>query len=65
MRAATCGWPTTASRTSQSGGRWLGDIETPPNGRVWDIGNDYVLGVWQDELDVQQVRMYRLVKGGG
>jgi hypothetical protein len=46
-------------------GRWLGDIETPPNGRVWDIGNDYVLGVWQDELDVQQVRMYRLVKGGG
>ncbi len=46
-------------------GRWLGNVETPPNGRVWDIGDDYVLGVWQDELDVQQVRMYRLVKGGG
>jgi hypothetical protein len=45
-------------------GRWLGDVETPPNGRVWDIGADYVLGVWRDALDVQQVRMYRLVKGG-
>lgn len=43
-------------------GRWLGDVETPRGGRVWDIGNDYVLGVWQDELDVQQVRLYRLVK---
>lgn len=46
-------------------GRWLGDIETPPNGRVSDIGDDYVLGVWRGELDVQQVRVYRLVKGGG
>jgi hypothetical protein len=45
-------------------GRWLGDVQTPDGGRVWDIGDDYVLGVWQDELDVQQVRMYRLVKGG-
>jgi hypothetical protein len=45
-------------------GRWLGDVETPSGGRVWDIGDDYLLGVWQDELDVQQVRMYRLVKGG-
>ena len=46
-------------------GRWLGDVETPRGGRVWDIGNDYVLGVWQDALGVQQVRMYRLVKSGG
>jgi hypothetical protein len=45
-------------------GRWLGDVQTPDGGRAWDIGDDYVLGVWQDELDVQQVRMYRLVKGG-
>lgn len=26
-------------------GRWLGDVETSPGGRVWDIGDDYVLGV--------------------
>jgi hypothetical protein len=43
-------------------GRWLGDVETPSNGRVWDIGHDYLLGVWQDDLAVQQVRMYRIVK---
>lgn len=46
-------------------GRWLGDVETPPNGTVWDIGDGYVLGVWRDEVDVQQVRMYRLAKGAG
>jgi len=46
-------------------GRWLGDVETPSGGRVWDIGDDYILGVWQDEMDVQQIRMYRLVRGGG
>ncbi|MDH4351604.1 MAG: hypothetical protein OEW56_10685 [Gemmatimonadota bacterium] len=45
-------------------GRWLGDIEAPSNGGVWDIGNDYVLGVWRDDLGVEQVRMYRLAKGG-
>jgi hypothetical protein len=45
-------------------GRWLGDVETPPGGRIWDIGDDYALGMWRDELDVQQIRMYRLVKGG-
>jgi hypothetical protein len=26
------------------------------------IGNDFVLGVWSDDLDVQHVRMYRLEK---
>jgi hypothetical protein len=43
-------------------GRWLGEVETPPGGRVTHVGSDFVLGVWTDELDVQQVRLYDLEK---
>ena len=46
-------------------GRMLGTIETPGSGRVTEIGEDYLLGIWTDELDVEQVRMYRLYKEGG
>jgi hypothetical protein len=35
-------------------------VETPPALRVLEIGRDYVLGVWQDDLDVEHVRMHRL-----
>lgn len=44
-------------------GRFLGVVDTPANGFVTHIGSDFVLGVWQDELDVEQVRMYRIIKG--
>jgi hypothetical protein len=43
-------------------GHWLGDVDTPTGGWVTDIGEDYVLGIWRDELDVLKVRRYRLVK---
>ena len=43
-------------------GRFLGVVDTPANGFVTHIGSDFVLGVWRDELDVEQVRMYRLIK---
>lgn len=45
-------------------GRALGRVETPPGLRVLEIGRDYVLGVWQDELDVEYVRMHRLERAG-
>jgi len=41
-------------------GRFLGIVEMPGPGRVTEIGSDYVLGVWTDELDVEQVRLYGL-----
>ena len=41
-------------------GRRLARVETPPRLRVHEIGADYVLGVWHDELDVARVRLYRL-----
>ncbi len=50
-------------------GVWLGRVSLPPGldrgfiqygAPELEIGTDYVLGVWTDELDVQYVRMYRL-----
>jgi hypothetical protein len=45
-------------------GRWLGTVETPYGGFVYQIGEDFLLGVWIDELDVEQVRLYRIDKTG-
>ncbi|HEX2188703.1 MAG TPA: hypothetical protein VHG51_07370 [Longimicrobiaceae bacterium] len=56
---------------SDGPGRWtvfdpegalLGTVETPAGLRVLEIGGDYLLGVWRDELDVEHVRLYRLDK---
>ncbi len=50
-------------------GSWLGSVSVPPGlqrafvqyqAPYMEIGADYVLGVWTDELDVQYVRMYRI-----
>ncbi len=43
-------------------GRFFGNVETPGRGEVTHIGSDFVLGIWQGEADVEQVRMYRLIK---
>ena len=56
-------------------GSWLGSVVVPPGlgrdrrlglafGRTWEIGDDYILGVWRDELDVEHVRLYGLEKPG-
>jgi len=53
-------------------GVWLGRVALPP-GLPWlrghnlrypilEIGRDYVLGVWVDDLGVEQVRLYRIEK---
>ena len=43
-------------------GRMLGVVEVPRGGRLTDIGEDYLMGVWLTDLDVPQVRMYRLFR---
>jgi hypothetical protein len=43
-------------------GAMLGDVETPEGVRVMEIGSDYILGRWRDELDVEHVRRYPLLK---
>lgn len=41
-------------------GRARGSIKTPPGLEVHRIGEDFVLGVWKDDLDVEYVKRYRL-----
>jgi hypothetical protein len=43
-------------------GRWLGDIEVPPDLIVRSVHRNRLLAVWKDELDVEHVRAYRIVK---
>lgn len=43
-------------------GRLLGDVEVPDRFSILEIGNDWILGVWRDALDVEYVRLYGLVK---
>jgi hypothetical protein len=45
-----------------SGGQWLSTVVFPPRFEPFDIGADYVLGRWRDELDVDYVRLYALAK---
>jgi hypothetical protein len=65
-------WVLAASRPGDDHPRWtvfapdglaLGVVETPPGVTVRDIGRDYVLGTWRDDLDVQHVRLYALQRG--
>jgi hypothetical protein len=44
-------------------GVFLGVVETPPHFRVFEIGSDYILGRWVDDLDVEHIRRYGLLKG--
>lgn len=43
-------------------GRMLGPVSLPSGFRPTDIGADYILGVWTDELGVERVRVYPLRK---
>jgi len=44
-------------------GRLLGVVELPARFEPRQIGGDFILGVWQDELDVSYVRLYALERG--
>ena len=43
-------------------GQYLGVVETPMGKQVTHIGDDFVLVIWDDELEVQQAQMYELIK---
>ena len=45
-----------------SDGYWLGTIQLPDGFAPFDIGPDYVLGVWRDEDEVEHVQLYDLIK---
>jgi hypothetical protein len=41
-------------------GELLGSVILPERFTIHEIGVDYVLGVWRDDLDVEFIRMYEL-----
>lgn len=43
-------------------GRWLGTVTLPPSFEPFQIGADFILGQRVDELDVQYLELYRLVR---
>jgi len=49
-------------------GHWLGDVGFPEGLNLDEfavgpvIGPDWILGVWKDDFDVEEVRLYRLIK---
>ena len=43
-------------------GYLLGTVDTPERLQVRQIGGDFILGIWTDELDVRHVRKYDLVR---
>lgn len=43
-------------------GEWLGTVALPPRLQVFQIGADFVLGGWTDDLEVEHVRLYALNK---
>jgi hypothetical protein len=47
-----------------SEGAFLGSVSLPSSLRPTDVGSDYVLGVWTDELGVEEVRLYGLGRAG-
>jgi hypothetical protein len=62
-------WVLESSRPGDTRHRWtvfapfgsvLGVVETPAGLAVRQIGRDYVLGTWHDDLDVEHVRLYDL-----
>lgn len=42
------------------GGAWLGGVEIPADFSVMEIGMDFVLGVYRDDLDVEHPRVFGL-----
>jgi hypothetical protein len=51
-------------RVFEASGVYVASVKTPNRLRVFEIGGDYVLGLWKDELDVEHVRLYALIKPG-
>lgn len=43
-------------------GRWLGEITTPAHFSPLDVSDEFVVGLYRGDLDVESIRVYRLVK---
>ena len=43
-------------------GVWLGQVTVPEGLKVYEIGSDYILGRSMDEMDVERIEVFQLVK---
>jgi len=44
-------------------GRWFGSVTMPPGLQVVTIADGFVIGVFLDEFDVENIRLHRLTRG--
>jgi hypothetical protein len=51
--------PTVRWLVFEASGEVLGTVTSPTGLRVFDIGEDYMLGVESNEDDVQRIALYR------
>jgi hypothetical protein len=51
-------------RVFDGGGRLVVALQVPERFRIFDIGTDWIIGVWRDDLDVERIRLYHLRKDG-
>lgn len=58
----TFGTQRTTWSVFDAGGVLLGEVASPERFRILEIGPDYVLGVYRDDLDVEYVRLHPLTK---
>jgi hypothetical protein len=56
--------PATTWRVFGADGAWLGSVQVPDQFKVYQVGDDWILGVWRDDLGVERVRIYSLLKEG-
>ena len=60
-------WPDHADKwwVFDASGRWLGVVEMPVKLRVLAVDHEFVIGVFRDEFDIENIRLHRLVKSAG
>ena len=57
-------WPDHAEKwwVFDASGRWLGVVEMPAKLRILAVDDEFVIGVFRDEFDIENIRLHRLVK---
>ena len=60
------GWPPDETaeiwQVFDANSRWLGALDMPPRFNLMRVSGNYLLGIARDDLDVEHVRVYRLIK---
>lgn len=44
-------------------GQFLGEVKTPASFIITSITQDKIIGIWEDDMDIEHIRVYKLIKG--